>query len=58
MNLSQKTSLFEQIEKTCLTFLSKNITEEEFRQQVENLKPSLIEREKKILITCPHRKIR
>jgi len=49
MNLSQKTSLFEQIEKTCLTFLSKNITEEEFRQQVENLKPSLIEREKKNL---------
>ncbi len=49
MNLSQKTSLFEQLEKTCLTFLSRQLTEEEFRQQVENLKPSLIEREKKNL---------
>ncbi len=49
MNLSQKTSLFEQLEKTCLKFLSRQLTEEEFRQQVENLKPSLIEREKKNL---------
>lgn len=47
MNLSQKTSLFEQLEKICLKFLSGNTTEEEFKQNVETLKPSLIEREKK-----------
>ncbi|MEQ8187051.1 MAG: cyclic nucleotide-binding domain-containing protein [Candidatus Eremiobacterota bacterium] len=49
MNLSQKTSLFEQFEKTCLKFLSKNITEEEFMEQVEKFKPALAEREKKNL---------
>lgn len=47
--MNSKSTLFEQLEKTCLKFLSKHITEEEFRQYVENLKPSLTEREKKNL---------